>query len=179
MYASYFARRHPRIIDDANAVGVVLKIEEEEEDNEAGQLAYNPNTGALLNMPRRPTKVYARNMSVATARNVTVSAMKVNFADEAAKEGVTKFNRRSWRHSMVPPDQIVEEPAATETTGTTRKLKRRSGGGRPLSLGTQLSTWRPDWVGSDGEVDMQKFLVRVEEAKEEDEQNDGYTYYGI
>lgn len=179
MYASYFARRHPRIIDDANAVGVVLKIEEEEEENEAGHLAYNPNTGALLNMPRRPTKVYARNMSVATARNVTVSAMKVNFADEAAKEGVTKFNRRSWRHSTVPPDQIVEEPAATETTGTTRKLKRRSGGGRPLSLGTQLSTWRPDWVGSDGEVDMQKFLVRVEEAKEEDEQNDGYTYYGI
>ena len=75
-YASYFAKKHPKVIEDEKAVGVVLRIEETSMEDLQDTL---PEDEAV---PRKDSHVHKkRTGSMPRGRRMTVTAIGVKLAD--------------------------------------------------------------------------------------------------
>ena len=62
-YAKYFAKRHPKVIEDEKAVGIVLKLQEEANSR--------PGTAKKTRHPKN----HERSLATHRSRRITVTAM--------------------------------------------------------------------------------------------------------
>lgn len=109
-YAKYFAKRHAKVVEDENAVAIVLKLEEEE-----GKLPQDPNNDST-----KETESRARNYSITAVGTTLDSALNARPMDEpidALTEGVqiTDFGAQTAPQLYSSP-----EPLSSSTSPSPR-----------------------------------------------------------
>lgn len=161
-YAKYFAKRHPRIVEDEKAVGVVLKIEEDRQvEQKLGPREENISQDRYSE--GEPQLLVRGDNSYNRPRRMTVTAVRV---DIDPLERITSHT--SGQHEMYigPLDTPVHV--------------------LPSSTGVESVTagWISDWTlergaRSDALTAGRPTLGVVAEAEIEDQSTTGYSYYGI
>ncbi|KAK5069946.1 hypothetical protein LTR64_007873 [Lithohypha guttulata] len=167
-YAKYFAKRHPRIIEDEKAVGVVLRIEEDAE-NRQGEKEVFASGAVGRPLSQISTRSYQSSRSSHRSGN---SAIPVDIVRDPFD--VDPLERIMSADGA--PDVWIEGVETPDVNTHSKQLDVNSTGWvGNWSLGKTGTRRRPR---PQSEV-LQPVVEHEDEDDEEDEALAGYSYYGV
>lgn len=176
-YAKYFAKRHPRIIEDEKAVGVVLRIEEDAE-NRQGEKEVLASGAVGRPLSQISTRSYQSSRSSHRSghsgrpRRLTVTAIPVDIVRDPFD--VDPLERVMTADGA--PDVWIEGVETPDVTTHSKQLDVNSTGWvGNWSLGRTGTRRRPR---PQSDV-LQPVVEHEDEDDEEDEALAGYSYYGV